>query len=255
MVVSKIPLLFLLVVVVPLYVWADPPSDFAQNNHGDLNLRGIGGVHSTPARIAEPGFGGSFYYLAEVNQIASSISGEFGNSLYRGHFAGRYESLDSIYRLVYLEWDASATWNSFVLGGGYGLSEEWIPGTMAWTRHLYKIGCSFEKYGLTLSAMGWNYFSRSIEKLHFLLGLYIQPGNSFEAFSQWDGTSVVMGTALNFRYFSLLSSYRFPGFSLGASIVFRFGTWSLEGGTGKSYQSLNWFGVEVKKTIEKKAIL
>lgn len=233
----------------------DFPGAFGMNLHGDLAPVGLSGFYSTPARVAEPGFGVSVSRLPSTNQSVVGVAGEFGNSFYRLSAFGSYGLMDSIYRQVYNEWDASINFDWLILGAGYGLSVEWIPGDATWTRHRYKGASTLKFKDAYLSTMVWNYTSESFERLEFLLGFYVNPSESFSAFAQWNGSEAFVGTSLNFKYFSLSTAYRLPGFSVAFSLEFRLQNWTLEGAAGKSNQSLEWFNASIKNKIQKKTIL
>jgi len=221
----------------------------------DVSPIGLLTFNSTPARLAEPAFGVSYYGLPETSQWGASVAGEFGNSRYRVATMGAYCLMDSIYRMVYGEWDFSLNREFWVVGAGYGLPIEWVPGDGAWTRHRYKVGTTLLYRRMSFSAMGWNYFSDPVQSLRYLVGFYIKSENGFDAFVQWDGRLAAIGTTLFFKHLSLSSTYRFPGFALAMSLDFYWNSWSLEGSVGKLNHSLGWFGFVLENKIQKKTIL
>ena len=89
----------------------DFPGEFAQNPSGFLALSGLPGFRSTPARFLEPGFGISYARVIETQVQAVSAAGEMGwggDGLgFRTAFFSSYMAMDSIYRQVYSELDAS----------------------------------------------------------------------------------------------------------------------------------------------------
>lgn len=210
---------------------------------------------SSPARFANPGFSMDFYRLPETDQLASSVSGEWGDSRYRGAFIGSYESMDSLYRKIYTEWGMSVNGDWLAVGGAYGFSMEWTPGDELWTSHRYKAGASIVYGRLILWTYLWNFFHEPLKNMQYLSGVTIKPGDSLDAFFQWDGRSAYMGSSLNFRFVSLSTFYRFPGFCVGLGMNFHFDLWNVGGSIGKSDHSLDWFGLSVKKKIGKKTIL
>lgn len=238
----------------PVLAW-DSLNEFAFSSEGDLCPRGLPGFNSTPARISEPGFGSSFFYMPSTDQLDVGIAGEWGVSRMRNAFVSSFGSMDSLYRRVYTEWDLSFDLNWILLGGGYGVSAEWIPEEESWTRHRYKGGLTVLFRGIALSAMGWNYSSEPLQELRYNLGFSIKSGNSFNAFSQWDGSSVLLGSTLSFKYFSLSTAYRFPGFSVMVLMCLNLGSWTVGGNLGKNNHSLDWFGGSLERKIEKKTIL
>lgn len=233
----------------------DAPAGLAQVRGGDMNPSGLPGFYSTPARVADPGFGMNFYRMPSTDQMTAGLSGEFEVFRFRGAFSGSYESMDSVFRQINSGWDVSAGVDWLVLGAGYGLSINWIPEEEVWTNHRYKIGVTFVHENLSFSAMGWNYTSEPLKELLYLLGLYVKGGRSFEAYAQWDGVSAVIGTTLGFKYMSFSTAYRMPGFSVAVKLDFHLGQWSGAGIVGNSGHSLEWFGFEVERKIKKKTIL
>ena len=252
---GRIALLLVFYFGVALAFGFDSPSSYALSHGGDLAPVGLPGVRSSPARLSDPGFGFCMFRLPKTDQLSVGLSGEWGSSWFRNAFVGSYESMDSIYRQVYTEWDFSVNRDWFILGAGYGLAMEWVPGEEWWNRHRYKIGTSWIFRKMYLSGLIWNDMNESFRNMHFLLGIYIKPGNSFDAFAQWDGYSGFMGSSLNFKYVSLSTFYRFPGFLMGANVSFSLSTWNILGSYAKSAHSLDWFGVGLEKKKQKKTIL
>lgn len=233
----------------------DASGSFVQSYGGHLSVMGLPGFYSTPARIAAPAFGINASYLSSTDQASAGVAGEIGDSLYRVAFLGGFESMDSIYRRVYTEWDLAFRLRCIVLGAGYGLSVEWIPAEESWVQHRYKAGGSLLFGQMSLSAMAWNYSSDPISYGRYLLGLSVKPGNDFDGFVEWNGSSVFMGTSVQFGFVCLTTAYRMPGFSVVFALEFSFGPWSVNGYYGKMGLSLDWFGGGVQKKIKKKTIL
>jgi len=208
-----------------------------------------------PARLSEPSFGFAYGRIPAAEQTDFWAVGEFGNSRYRVASVANYSLMDSIYRRIYMEWDVSLNFDRVILGAGYGLPLEWIPGDSFWFRHRYKVGVAYMHKGVTLSTMGWNYTSESFSCLKYLVEIYVKPGSRLDAFAWWDGTSALVGSSLNFRVLSVKNFYRFPDFALGAVVEFHFGSWDAGGFVGELDRSLYMFGFGVKNKVSKKTIL
>ena len=188
-----------------------------------------------------------------------SAAGEMGwgsdKSGVRTAFFSSYMSMDSIYRQVYSELDASVFGSWYILGLGYGLSVNWIPTEEKWTENRYKMGAAFLWRPLALSGMLlWNK-APDILEIGYGISFRIELAERFYTFLEYDGESIDVGTALRFKYTTVRSAYRFPEFGVACSIEFAFGGVHASGTYGFVGQIWDWFGVCVSKSIQKKSIL
>lgn len=241
----------------------DLPGEFAQNPSGTLALSGLPGFRSTPARFVEPGFGVSYARVLGAEEHVAAAAGEFGwEKLCSGKcpglrvaFFGSYTELDSIYRQVYSEWDASTFGSWYIVGVGYGLSVEWIPGESRWTGNRYKLGGSLLWSPLTVSGLlSWMDYPDNL-MVDYAVSVRLDLAWRFYSFVEYDGESFDVGSAIRFKYMTLQSSYRFPDFGVGCSMEFLLGGVSAAATYGFVEQIWDWFGVSLSKTVRKKTIL
>ena len=220
--------LLLMVCMASLVLAMDFPGEFVQNPGGSLALSGLSGYRSSPARHLDDGevagFGLAYAQVPEASLQVAGAAGEMGLGLFRIAFFSSYAEMDSLYRQVYSELDASVMHSWFVGGRGYGVSVDILPGQESWTCNRYKAGLAFLK-------------------------------KPFGAFVEYDGESFDVGNYLKFTHLSVISAYRFPEFAISVSLVLSVGDWSLSGAYGNSYPIWDWFGFTASKSVRKKTIL
>ena len=252
--------------VILLIIWLaslacamDFPGEFVQNPGGSLALSGLPGYKSSPARIAEPGFGLAYAQVDEASLQVAGAAGELGLWRdYRLAFFSSYLEMDSLYRQVYSEWNFSVAKSWLVGGVGYGLSVDWIPGDRLtkenWTINRYKAGFALRQSPLSLSAMAALVNHCSFFDLDYAVAFRFQ-GERFGAFVEYDGNSIDIGHSLTFAHAVILSAYRFPEFAVSVSLGFTLGTWTFSGAYGNARSIWDWFGFTGTKSVRKKTIL
>ena len=228
--------------------------EFVRNVGGNLALRGLPGFASSPARIAEPGFGAAFAYVPDADIAVAGMAGEFCVGP-RVAFSSSYLELDSIYRRVYSEIDLSLARTWFILGAGYGYSVEWIPGEQNWNRHRYKAGSALLWRGISFAGIVSGWTDLLPEYPDYALGVHVSVAERFSVFGEWDGYSLDIGNTIRFKYVQVQSAYRFPGFGVSLSISFILDGWSIGGAYGFAGSNWNWIGGGVSKFLRKKTIL
>lgn len=241
----------------------DLPGEFVQNPSGSLALSGLPGFRSTPARLLEPGFGISYARVLEAEEQIVAAAGEFGWDALCGGvcpglrmaFFSSYAELDSIYRQVYSEWDASAFGSWYVVGVGYGLSVEWVPGDNQWTGNRYKFGSALLWSPFALSGMlVWTDYAHNLT-MDYAVSVSLNLAGRIYSFVEYDGMSLDIGSAFHFKYMTIRSSYRFPEFGVACSVDFVLGGVSVSGMYGFAGQIWDWFGISASKSVRKKTIL
>ena len=253
-------ILLLIVLVIEKNSYAfDFPGEFAQNPSGSLALSGLPGFRSTPARFAEPGFGVSYAQVSETEIQVVSAAGEMGwgrETLgFRTAFFSSYMAMDSIYRQVYSEIDASVFGTWYVVGFGYGLSVNWIPAEEEWTENRYKLGSAVLWRPLALSGMlVWNQAPNMLE-VGYGVSIRAEVAERFYSFLEYDGESFDIGTAARFKFMTIRSAYRFPEFGVVCSVEFALGGVNVSGTYGFVGQIWDWFGGNISKSVRKKTIL
>ena len=250
--------LLLMVCMASLVLAMDFPGEFVQNPAGSLALSGLSGYRSSPARHLDDGevagFGLAYAQVPEASLQVAGAAGEMGLGLFRIAFFSSYAEMDSLYRQVYSELDASVMHSWFVGGMGYGVSVDILPGQESWTCNRYKAGLAFLKKPLSVSGMA----SLVNQGSFFLVGYGAAlrfDGSRFGAFMEYDGESFDVGNYLKFTHLSVISAYRFPEFAISVSLVLSVGDWSLSGAYGNSYPIWDWFGFTASKSVRKKTIL
>lgn len=256
-------LLMLVWLLVGLSHAFDFPGEFARNLGGSLALSGLPGYRSTPARFAEPGFGVSYARVLGVEEQIAAAAGEFGWDALCGAncpglrmaFFSSYMELDSVYRQVYSEWDASVFDSWYIVGVGYGLSVEWIPGESQWTGNRYKLGTALLWNPVAVSGMlSWMEYSGDLT-MDYAVSVRLDLGMRFCSFVEYDGDSFDIGSAFRFKYMTVRSSYRFPEFGVACSMEFVLGGVAAAATYGFVGQIWDWFGASFSKIIRKKTIL
>ena len=241
----------------------DLPGEFAQNPSGSLALSGLPGFRSTPARLSEPGFGISYARVLGAKEHVAAAAGAFGwENLCDGEcpglrmaFFSSYTELDSVYRQVYSEEDASAFGSWYVVGLGYGLSVEWVPGENQWTGNRYKLGGALLWSPFAVSGMFvWTDYAHKLT-MDYAASVSLNLAGRLYSFVEYDGTSLDIGSAFRFKYMTIRSSYRFPEFGVACSVDFFFFFVFVSGMYGFVGQIWDWFGISASKSVKKKTIL
>lgn len=213
---------------------------------------------------AEPGFEIGYLQVPKAAVSLASVGGRMELGLFRLAYSGSYLAMDSLYRQVYSEWDALATYlpknRLGIVGGvGYGLSVDWVPENRdypgeSWTSNRYKVGAVLVKSPLSLSAITSLLNHASYCEFNYAVALRFDGGR-LGVFVEYDGMSIHVGDYLKFSHVSLFSAYRFPDFAMSFSLVFTIGDWTLSGAYGQACSIWDWFGFSVAKSIRKKTIL
>lgn len=246
---------FYILIFATIALSADYYGEFVQNATGNLAITGLNGFNSTPARIASPEFGVTYAHNNSVDEQVIGASGEFGFKNFRIAFGSSYLQMDSIYRQVYSEVDASIYNNWLVAGMGYGFSAEWVPKYANWSRHRLKSGLTFMWNSFSVSAMCAKFVDAPLNDFYYSVGASVKAGSRFAAFVEYDGTSLDIGSAVYFKYISINSAYRFPDFGVTVSVNILLGSWSLFTTYGFASKIWDWFGVGISKKVYKKSIL
>ena len=211
---------------------------------------GLPGWISTPARKANTAVGVSgFMRSGDMEEWALSAAGEWDMRYLRGAFLYNYGALDSVYRQTDAMLELSFSRWFLIAGVGAGAYAEWVPGDAAWLRYRLKAGVSTQFSKITLSVW-WIGYTDEPPELPWA-GAYWEPSGTFTAFVHTDWHAVDIGTLLHFKWGTVQTSYRFPGFgfTFGVSFCFYdFGAGIVHGSTG-SMPDWNsaWFAKTLKK--------
>jgi hypothetical protein len=207
----------------------------------------------------EPGFGFSYAQVLESQIQVVSAAGEMGwvrDGLgFRTAFFSSYLAMDSIYRQVYSELDASAFGTWYIVGLGYGLSVDWVPAEDKWTSNRYKIGTALLWRPMALSGMlVWNQ-APDILEMGYGVSIRGAIGERFYSFVEYDGESFDIGTAVRFKFMTIHTAYRFPDFGVVCAVEFALDGVYISGVYGFVGQIWDWFGGNISKSVRKKTIL
>ncbi|MCF0224920.1 MAG: hypothetical protein HUK20_11685 [Fibrobacter sp.] len=234
------------------FAWAgDYSVDFVQNPTGALALRGLPGYASTPARRKQPSMGIDYECLEDGLSCSVGAAAEMALHFVRLAFSTSYFEMDSLYRRIYSEVDVSTELWMLVFGGGYALSMEWIPEYEQWARHRIKLGASFftDYFSFSALASGWSDDLRN--SIEYAFGFSAKGGERFMMFTEWHGSFLDVGYAVDLKKFIVKSSYRFPGFAIALSIEIPIGSWSFEGIYGFWGESWEWYGGQISRNLAK----
>lgn len=233
----------------------DAPVSLGVNPTGRLNVRGPVGFDGSPARIGEPAAYVSYFQAENVEEVAWSAGGEWIWENLRCAFFSDLHQLDSLYDQLYSELDFSYRWKKFLAGLGYGFSMEWIPENAQWSRNRLKIGAAYVEQSWYLSAMVDCWFSEFEKEGSFLLGGGMEVGKLGNVFVEWNGRDVSLGNSVRWKFLELRTAYVFPDFGVALEMSFSFGLFDIEPHYSFSSEKIGWFGIGLRKRIQKKTIL
>lgn len=210
---------------------------------------GLPGWNSTPARKANTSVGVSgFMRSGDIGEWALSAAGEWGFGSFRGAFLYGYYALDSLYRQTGAMLECSFSRWFLIAGAGAGAYAEWLPLDAAWVRYRLKAGLSAQLSKFTLSVFWLGFTDESPEPPW--AGLYWEPSETFVAFAQTDWQTVDMGTLLRFKWGSVETSYRFPGFGFAFGVSFGVKGYGIGVNHGASGAMPDWNGAWAMKTLK-----
>ena len=230
---------------VPCYA-VDGRASFASLLAGGLSPVGLGGYYSTPARLADPSYGISYYWTEEVEESSWNLSLEFGGDDYRvGAFAA-YLSMDSLYRDLYSEVSFAKTWWLITLGISYGLDMQWVPGDVFWTRHRFKWAADFNWRALHVAGMLSGFMDEGVSPI---VGAHWISDDAVSAFVESDFRYLYVGACFRWKFVEMSSSYRFPDFAVVLQLSFGFGRYGISYAHGFKHNSIAWNGVHVTRWL------
>ena len=235
---------------VPLYA-ADGRASFASLLAGGLSPVGLGGYRSTPARFADPAYGTSFYWMDDVDDFSWSLSLDFGDESYRVGAFSAYESMDSLYRCSYWEFDFARIWTQFAVGAAYALDMEWNPGDAFWTRHRFKLGADYALRvgeGKVHLAGMMSFFTD--EGANGVVGAHWISDESVSAFAEYDFDYLYVGAVFRWKFLEICSSYRFPDFAVAVELSVSWGRVGASYARGFKHNSLGWNGVHISRRMK-----
>lgn len=235
------------VFVLIVFLWGcclaqDALTPFAAGVSGSMATEGPSGFYSTPARTGEPSIFMSCEVLYGRDELGCGGGGEFLVHHQRISFFGLYHQMDSLYHQVYSELEGSYRWKFLVAGGAYGYSMEWSTGLAQWSRHRYKGGISLIFGDAYVGAMMLGWLSPFEKTWGGVLGGGVKLSGLGLAYGQWDGSSVILGNRISWKFLTLDTSYQFPNFGVGIRVNLSLGKWSPSGTYGFSSGKWSWFG-------------
>ena len=211
---------------------------------------GLPGWSSTPARKVRTSVGISGYARSgDMEEWALSAAGEWDMRYLRGAFLYSYCALDSLYRQTGAMLELSFSRCFLIAGAGAGAYAEWVPGDAAWVRYRLKAGASAQISKITLSVW-WLGFTDEFPEFPWA-GAYWEGSGTFTAFVHTDWHSVDVGTLLHFRWGTVETSYRFPGFGFAFGVSFGFYGYSIGITHGSTGSIPDWNSVWFAKTLKK----
>lgn len=215
--------LFVLSFCMYAFAYVDGPVPFVQSMEGDVSREGSPGYYSSPARFAKDEIAVSLWNVfGSTEEMAYAALGVFGISSFRGAFYYVFSNLDSLYRLSYMEIELAKNWDCLSLGVAYGFSMEWFPRNVMWARHRYKVGIL---WALESFCIGAEIFGYTDENPSFKGGLHFSPEGRFSSFVEFDRHNAYVGNEARLKYGSMAVVFRFPSFSMSASVTLDIGGW------------------------------
>lgn len=223
--------------------WAqDALTPFVAGVSGNMSIEGPTGFYSNPARLGNR----SIFMFCEVlngkEELGCGGGGEFLLNHQRISFYSSYLQMDSLYRQVYSELDASYHWSFLIAGGAYGYSMEWSPGLAQWSRHRYKGGLSLILGQAYFAGMMSGWVSEFEKTWNGTLGAGIRLSGLGIAYGQWDGKTFLLGNEISWKFLTINTSYQFPEFGVGVGLRFSIGNWNPRGSYGFSSGKWSWLG-------------
>lgn len=222
-------------------------ASFASLLAGGLSPVGLGGFNSTPARYANPSYGVSYYWMDDVDELSWNLSIEFGSDAYRVGAFVAYQSMDSLYRKVYSEVIYARPLWRFMLGAGYGLDMEWVPGEVHWTRHRLKWAIDYKWRGIHLAGMLSGFVDEGISPM---VGIHWLSDDAIKAFAECDFDYLYVGAGFRWKFIELCTSYRFPDFAVAIQLSYNASRYGVSYARGFTHNSIGWNGVHLTRWLK-----